>query len=218
MYVTRANLRISTLAIRCHDANTICQGLDFSPPRQGEATKETLLRSRQKLTESRKLHSLLETEKKRNERVLNDLRALLDPSRSNTEQQSLAFLSKEAISTGTGSSEPLTAQTQTLIRSLPQLRTALNALREHLASPTVTTLQPRPGASAANERRDYLEEAVKRKIVAAMPAADPATGEGLHGNAAKLGAGDVEMDVGAIENAASLLETTGELRDSEMAE
>lgn len=143
-------------------------------------TPETLHLLRRKLTETRKLHSILLAERARNATYIAQLQDLLtstDPSKPG-----LAFLTQSSIlhnintqSSAKGSKTPLTDHTRNAVAQLPQLRQLLAGLRQKEEE----GLQLSRHSVANEERREYIESQVRRRLE--REGADLQTGDGLMG-------------------------------------
>ena len=89
------------------------------------------------------------------------------------------------------------------------LKTTLQSLRAHLASPSATSLQTRPGASNEAERREYLERVAGRAVERVMPGANLESGEGLAGKPMPGPKAGRSVDVAAMEGVRDLLQAGG---------
>lgn len=139
-------------------------------------TPETLHLLRRKLTETRKLQSILLAERARNAAYIANLQALLtstDPSKPG-----LAFITQSMAKHGlqaNGSATALREQTRHAVSQLPQLRQLLAALRQKEDE----GIKYNRHSVASEERREYIESQVRRRLE--REGADLKTGEGLTG-------------------------------------
>jgi kinetochore protein Mis12/MTW1 len=156
------------------------EGLDFTPPREGDPTVESVTALRRKLHASQRLNTMLHTEKARNDALLEKLRGALgrggklkagstkQEGGTSEEASPFGFLRNRGDLAGSDGHTPLTTTTDFTLSQLQSLR-ALSASLRNILPAINPSLDDADGSSSSRknwrrERMEYVEGATRKHL------------------------------------------------------
>lgn len=140
------------------------EGITYPLP-QDAPSPEAIQLLRRKVTASRNVSRLLTTEHNRNEAMLIQLRAMLDPKSEDDSIPNVSFLAGVSPQQPFPGQQPLTTNTKFALSQIPALKTTLIELKTKLA--TLQDVQLTADSvkdERREERRSYIEQRTKLHI------------------------------------------------------